>query len=60
MLGGKDIPKSDTKGRKQKEKNKSLDLMRENQFSKHFKWKTKWQGWEKICIIYDKGLIFSV
>ena len=37
MLGGKDIPKSNTKGRKQKEKNKSLDLMRENQFSKHFK-----------------------
>lgn len=33
MLGGKDIPKSDTKGRKQKEKNKSLDLMRENRFS---------------------------
>lgn len=37
MLGGKDIPKSDTKGRKQNEKNKSLDLMRENRFSKHFK-----------------------
>ena len=47
MLGGKDIPKSDTKGRKQKEKNKSLDLMRENWFSKHFKWKTKMTSLEK-------------
>lgn len=49
-------PKAENK----RKKNKSLDLMRENRFSKHFKWKTKWQGWEKICIIYDKGLIFSI
>lgn len=48
------IPKVET----QKEKNKTLDLMRENWFTTNFNWKTKCQEWKRITIIYDKRLIF--